>query len=260
MMRRIEEALRRHISPWGLALLVLGLLMLVPITQMVTFSPTAPISMNLACLGSFVVAIGIAVMLQFRRERLDHEAEARGQIERGDRVFHVLIQVPQEIGREDKLRSALDLQTSEVHRGIEPLVEACSQVEHDAGARADVFERVRIEVRELADIDQDLEVYASDVMRKALHPFGEEKQTYRETSEAKREGYMTLVTWLLLVRLPTTPRSAPLGHAWLGGWLDALIPPHPEDTLSSQVACSIPLHDLDLADLATQQKWRDNRS
>ena len=105
------------------------------------------------CLSSVLLPLPVAWMLQRRRDRLDREAEKRGHVERGDRVFHLLIQVPQEVGKEDKLRSALDLATSEVHRGIAPLMEAC--------AHADA---VRIEVRELADIDQDLEVYASDVI------------------------------------------------------------------------------------------------
>ena len=42
-------------------------------------------------------------------------------------------------------------------------------------------------------------------------------------------------------------------------WLDALIPPHPEDTLFSQVACSIPLHDIELAELATRGEWTEFR-
>ena len=236
----IEEALRRrHISPWGLGLVVAGLIV---VGCVLSQSEVLP---HLCCGGALLSAIGVAVMLQFRRDRLDREAEKRGHIERGDRVFHVLIQVPQQVGKEDKLRSALDLETSEVHRGIVPLIEACTHAD-----------AVRIEVRKLADIDQDLEVYARDVMRKALHPFGEEVQTYRETSEASADGDLTLVTWLLLVQLPTTPWSAPLGHGELRAWLDALIPPHPEDTLSSQVACSIRLRGIELSALENQEDWR----
>lgn len=203
---------------------------------------------HLVCAGVFAAALLLAWMLQQRRDRLDDEAEARSQIVRGDRVFHVLIQVPQEIGKEDTLRSALDLPTSEVHRGIRPLMEAC--------AHSDV---VRIEVRELADLDQDFTVYASDVMRKALRPFGEEVQTYRETSETKKDGYLTLVTWVLLVQLPSSPAELPHHRDLLRAWLDALIPPHPEDTLVSQVACSIPLHDIELAALATRGEWTEFR-
>lgn len=200
------------------------------------------------CAVLIVASLLAAWMLQRRRDRLDREAEIRGHIERGDRVFHVLIQVPQQVGKEDALRSALGLATGEVHRGIAPLMEAC--------AHADA---VRIEVRELADIDQDLEVYASDVMRKALHPFGDEKQTYRETAEANADGDMTLVTWLLLVQLPDAPAALPLHRDRLLAWLEALIPPHPEDTLSSQVACSIPLHDIELETLAQQGRWPEFR-
>lgn len=197
----------------------------------------------MVCGGLFFAALLLAWMLQRRRDRLDREAEKRGHSERGDRIFHVLIQVPQHVGKEDALRSALGLATSEVHRGIAPLMEAA--------AHADA---VRIEVRELADIDQDLEVYASDVMRKALHPFGDEKQTYRETAEA--DGDLTLVTWLLLVQLPDAPAALPIQHGAiqhhvLRAWLDALIPPHPEDTLSSQVACSASLGDIEVAEVAT---------
>lgn len=201
------------------------------------------------CTYGVVLVVALAAIWELarqrRQDRRDRALEARGHVERGDRVFHVLIQVPQRVGKEDKLRSALDLATSEVHRGIAPLMEAC--------AHADA---VRIEVRELADIDQDLEVYASDLMRKALHPFGEEVQTYRETAEANAEGDLTLVTWLLLVQLPTTPWSPPLGHGELSAWLDALIPPHPEDTLASQVACSVRLHDIELTAMQNKEDWR----
>ena len=235
-------------SWWGLGFLSVGLALLLLATQIDSRGEALKTLMRLGCGGVFSVAIGVALILQFRRDRIDREAEKRSHVERGDRIFHVLIQVPQQVGKEDKLRSALDLATSEVHRGIAPLMEAC--------AHADA---VRIEVRELADIDQDLEVYASDVMRKALHPFGEEVQTYRETAETTKDGYLTLVTWLLLVQLPTTPWSAPLGHGELRAWLDALIPPHPEDTLSSQVACSIRLHDIELTSLENQETWRHYR-
>ena len=113
-----------------------------------------------------------------------------------------------------------------------------------------------IEVRELGDIDQDLEVYASDVMRKALHPWGEEVQTYRDTSEANVDGCLTLVTWLLLVQLADAPAPLPIQHGaiqhhLLRTWLDALIPPHPEDTRLSQVACSAPLDLLEVQQVAT---------
>ncbi len=248
----MRELLRRWgTSPGSIALAIVSTLLLSLLSWACLGTQMLPPGHRLSgiswqqvlCLSSVLLPLPIAWMLQERRDRLDREAEKRGHIERGDRIFHVLIQVPQQVGKEDKLRTALDLPTSEVHRGIAPLMEACAP-----------GDSVRIEVRELADIDQDLEVYASDVMRKALHPFGEEKQTYRETAEA--DGDLTLVTWLLLVQLADAPAALPIQHGALQhhvlrAWLDALIPPHPDDTLSSQVACSPPLGDIEVAEVAT---------